>query len=179
MQKQDGWSEATTNPKDQAEVAAAIASDDKKRARAAQKILLGSGSKGVEELSKTLDASVIASNRDSGTVDFLKHDITGAGLKGKDAALDKWSRDIDKSTGKASGASIVDVASRQSTLEGLNDLELAGQSLERLQLGKISSTRANEIQANQQVWAALSEEKKIEIRKIGGATPSVDPTTSP
>ena len=179
MKKQDGWSTPTPMPNCQEELAEGIASDDTPRGLEVKKILLGSGSKGVEELSKTLDASVIASNRDSGTVDFLKHDITGAGLKGKDAALDKWSRDIDKSTGKASGASIVDVASRQSTLEGLNDLELAGQSLERLQLGKISSTRANEIQANQQVWAALSEEKKIEIRKIGGATPSVDPTTSP
>ncbi len=167
MQKQDGWNAATTIPKAQGELAEAIKKGDTTKARAAQKILLGSGSKGVEALGQTLDKSVTTANKDGGTVQYLKSDITGAGLKGKDAALDKWSRETEiNDAGKrvATSASISTLASRTGSLDALSDHELAGQSVTRLAQSSISPVRANEIMGNNEVWGNLAEDKKQAIR---------------
>lgn len=153
MQKQPGWTAATTIPKAQEELATAIRNGDTTRARAAQKILIGAKSKGVEALGKTLDSNINASNMNTDTAQFLKSDITSAGLKGTDAAIDTWSRDN-------SGATINNVASKAGSLDGLTDAELAGQSAVRIRQAGISQTRAEGIMDNQQVWGNLSEEKK-------------------
>lgn len=173
MQKQPGWTAATTIDKAKEELSDAIRKGDTTRARAAQKILLGSGGKGIEELGKQLNESVDSSNHESNTVQYLKSDITGAGLKSKDTVLDTWSRD-------KSGSSVTEVARQQgaAVFSKLNDVELAGQSHARIKQaihdGHIDSVRANEIINNQAAWVNMSEEKRALFRAIassGAQTP--------
>jgi hypothetical protein len=173
MQKQPGWTAATTIDKAKEELSDAIKKGDTTRARAAQKILLGSGGKGIEELGKQLNESVDSSNHESSTVQYLKSDITGAGLKSKDTVLDTWSRD-------KSGSSVTEVARQQgaAVFSKLNDVELAGQSHARIKQaihdGHIDSVRANEIINNQAAWVNMSEEKRALFRAIassGAQTP--------
>lgn len=154
---QKNWTAATTIPEAQKELGAAIKAGDTTRARAANKILLGSGSKGVAAAAETLSRSVHGGNVNDQTVQFLKSDITGAGLKSKDAALDAWSRDN-------SGATVENIASRPGTLNALTDTELAGQSVQRIAEGGVSTTRAGEIMGNDAVWSNMSEDKKGLIR---------------
>lgn len=143
----------------------AIEGNDVADARAAQSILLKSGSKGIEELSKT-----IAENESSLGVETsraLRKDINGAGLKGKDNALASWAYTDDR---------LSNLINKEATYAELNPTELAGQPVDRLmaaeRIGAITPEMAKATLSNPQADSILGKTKKdILVRIAEGHTP--------
>jgi hypothetical protein len=167
----------STIPDAQKALAVAIDKNDVVGARAATKILLGSGSKGKAKLTETLDEKASAENWKSDSVTYVRADMNAAGLKGSDRAADEWSRrDIDKDGFQT----ISQVASNPKTIEGLNDVELAGQSASRLSSavasGGLTSERAQVVKDNKEVWASLAPDKRTVIE--GAITGSGNTSTT-
>ncbi len=156
------------------ELEKAIGGNDVATARAAQRILLGSGSKGIAKLSNTLAANEGSLSED--TSKALRKDINGAGLKGKDNALASWAY-MDKRLG--------DLISSADTYSNLNPTELAGQNIDNLKAapkGAISAKMAQAVLDNQQASQLLDKHKRElfeKLAKASGTTLSVPHSSSP
>jgi len=136
-------------------------------ARAAQKILLNSGSKGVAKLHDTLHGIEASGNLNEGVSRELRADINGAGLKGKDNALASWAY----SQGK-----LGDIRDSAGTYSSLNPTELAGQSVENLQraqaAGGISPEQARATLDNPSAASLLDQKKTAILEGIAGSSTS-------
>ncbi|MFZ2835744.1 MAG: hypothetical protein WAZ21_00285 [Candidatus Saccharimonadales bacterium] len=148
------------------ELTAAINSGDIVKARAAQKILLNSGNKGVQHLQQTLESSMnTVEGKKSDVGRNLRADLNAAGLKGKNNVLSTWANNTD---------TISNTATDRGTFEALNDVELAGQSLDNLTRGRASITydQAKSIQENSNVFKDLDPKKKALFAQIAPLTPA-------
>lgn len=101
-------------------------------------------------------------------------DLNSSGIKGKNASLAQmaYTPPVD-SNGKK--RTVADIAGDSGTYSALTDAELAGQSEDNLKKANISSTRAQSIIDNQNVWSQLSDNKKQIIQgyaAAGGGTPT-------
>ncbi|MNX77132.1 hypothetical protein D3C86_1086570 [compost metagenome] len=157
------------------ELTAAINSGDIVKARAAQKILLNSGNKGVQHLQQTLESSMnTVEGKKSDVGRNLRADLNAAGLKGKNNVLSTWANNTD---------TISNTATDRGTFEALNDVELAGQSLDNLTRGRASITydQAKSIQENSNVFKDLDPKKKALFAQIAPLTPAgtTPPATPP
>lgn len=164
------------DPRDRIQTAAKNLADateagDVVKARAATRILLGSGTKGLDTLHDTLKTQEASGKLNADVARNLRVDLNGAGLKGKDNALATWAY-TDKST-------IAGQAGKASTFSDLSAGELAGQSEARLeqaaQAGGISAQQATEILGNQNTAQGLSPAKRALLEGLSGlATPPQD-----
>lgn len=148
----------------------AIKNKDVAGARAAQRILLGSGMKGIQVLSETIGAH--ESEMDTDTSKALRKDINAAGLKSKNNALATWAFREG-----SLGARIKDTE----TYSGLNAAELAGQDIKILQQapsGAISAAMAQSVLSNQQASQLLDDKKRTLFESIANGSLSV-PRDSP
>jgi len=115
----------------------AHARGDATAARAATRVLAKqTGSRGVEILHQTIRDLETESRSnggsgelDSSVSDSVRYEVTAAGLKGTDRALDKWSRLEPGDTPGVSARSLTQHDQAGATPSGLNEGELAGQSL--------------------------------------------------
>lgn len=194
LQKQDGWTEANRLGKARDEFVEAMQAGDTTRARAAQRILLGSGNAGISQLQAgysklgtDMSDSSYGTMMESATGQKVLSDLSSSGIKGKNAALDKMahteplSRDAQ---GNVTGKNSVDsIAKSQSTYTALTDSELAGQNAanltEAVNSGGLSTERAQRIKGNDTVWSQLSEDKKQIISNAAGSAPTTSPAPAP
>lgn len=139
-------------------------------ARAAQKILLGSGNKGVAKLHETLHGLEAGGSLKEDVSKELRADLNGAGLKGKDNALASWAY--------SNGATIAGQEASASTYSSLSPTELAGQSAAALTQGSyggITPSMASAALSNPAAASQLDEEKRTILQSIvdgGGASTS-------
>jgi len=117
----------------QAQLSSALTSGDAVKARAAQKILLSSGSKGRKGLREAIsshvpsgDAAALA--KQNTAISAIKGDLAKSGLKGSDVVLDKYAFDNG-------GNTISDITNAVDTYSGLSSTEIAGQSADLLRAG--------------------------------------------
>ncbi|MGK2896581.1 MAG: type IV secretion system protein [Candidatus Saccharimonadales bacterium] len=147
-----------------AQLETANRSGDVIAARAATKILATkTGSKGVHELHEVISRiETSPEGMDTGVARNIKHDISGAGLKGKDRSLDQWSRDERSDEGIRT---LDGYDSHAGTARGLNESELAGQSAQQLQQFADSGSMTQEqaqavLRANENGTIYLDPQKK-------------------
>jgi hypothetical protein len=156
-------------------LASAIKKGDVVKARAAQKILLSSGNKGVEALHETLKKEMpdVEGARGKGTAvgRNLRADLNAAGLKGKNNELASWAYN---------NASLKETMSDGATYSNLSDVELAGQSPKNLKAaadnGHISFEQAQTVVSNENVYKDLDPEKKALFADIiakGKGSPTI------
>ncbi len=186
LQKQKDWTEQNKLAMAQEAYEDAVAKGDTTRARAAQSILIAGGAQGIDRLHRGVrNAEGRAGfDKNSTTVQKCMSDLSAAGLKGKDAALNAWSY---------SEGSIADIESTGRTYSELTDAELAGQSLESLTQASyavgadgqpaLTAERARAMMGNDNVWQNLSGSKQDLLRTIAGtaagpATPTGANTSS-
>lgn len=128
-------------------------------ARAAQRILVNSGSAGVSALQETLSASEGGMSDDMSKA--LRKDINSSGLKGKDNALATWAYKDGK---------LADIAASADTYSGLNPTELAGQTMGNLnkakESGAITDAMAKAVLNNQQASQLLDKNKRSMFEEI-------------
>lgn len=147
-----------------AALSTAIENNDIVGAKAAQNILLGSGTFGVTKLRETLAESEDNGNlaSDSETSAALRRDLAKAGLKGKDNALNTWAI---KNAG-----SLSEVAQSADTYSGLSDAELIGQSPANLRSAQeknaISAEHAAEMLNNPSLAGNFTKEKREIFKAI-------------
>ena len=115
------------------QLSSALTSGDAVKARAAQKILLSSGSKGRKGLREAIsshvpsgDAAALA--KQNTAISAIKGDLAKSGLKGSDVVLDKYAFDNG-------GNTISDITNAVDTYSGLSSTEIAGQSADLLRAG--------------------------------------------
>ncbi|MBP7774972.1 MAG: hypothetical protein KA069_00035 [Candidatus Saccharimonas sp.] len=165
LQKQKGWTEANKLDRAQTEFESAIAKGDTVRARAAQSILLAGGARGMDNLHRgILNAEGQQGfNKGSTTVQKCMSDLSAAGVKSRDAAVNSWSY---------SEGTLSDIDGDAGTFSGLTDAELAGQSTAQLrtavQSGGLHAARAQGMMDNPNVWQNLNEDKRNVLRGITG-----------
>src|SRR5690606_12926341 len=137
----------------------AVAKNDTTGARAAQRILLSSGSKGIAELSDVItkieEQSPSALNSSLGA--SIRRDITQAGLKGKDNALTTWSF--------TPGSTLSGRRVAEDTYKGLTPDELVGQSADNLRFARdntnvITVDLAKAVLSNPNLAPKLSADKR-------------------
>ncbi len=143
-------------------------------ARAAQKILLGSGNKGVAKLHETLHGLEAGGSLKEDVSKELRADLNGAGLKGKDNALASWAY--------SNGATIAGQEASASTYSSLSPTELAGQSAAALTQGSyggITPSMAEAALSNPAAASQLDEEKRTILQSIvdSGGTSGTQQTT--
>lgn len=173
----------------------AVKSGDTVKARAAQKILLGSGAPGIAMLRKSVK-DIKGNNKNQGTINSLRNDINAANLKGKDAVLAAWGyKNYDPSTVEGDtpeanakraaikaqktasneelgydGISIDTIGTDKSTFSGLNPVELAGQDISVLRTasaaGNITADQARGVLSNQNSSQLLSDDKRSHFEDI-------------
>ena len=187
LQKQDGWTEANrlTNARDT--FTEAMKNGDTTKARAAQQILLSGGNKGISELQNAY-ADLGNSSTDAQYGKMMNDpigqkvlsDLNSSGIKGKNASLAQmaYTAPVDSNGAKRT---VTDIATDAGTYSALTDTELAGQSEDNLRNANISSTRAQSIIGNQNVWSQLSDNKKQIIQGYAGTggTPAPQPGPAP
>ncbi len=147
---------------------AAMRSGNTVQARAAQKLLLTSGTAGVNQLQSSLEKLEGDSNYTaimaSETGQKSLSDISSAGIKGKNNALDTLAY-------SAAGTKVSDLASKRETYAALNPGELAGQSagnLERaVNSGAITKDQAQRVLSNENITGVLAENKQKILMKAG------------
>ena len=167
-------SNPTTLIKDTAaELEDAVRKGDVVRARAAQNILLNSGGKGIDQLHSSLASTMTSSKqRDSPVGKSLRSALNSAGLKGKHNALATWAY-TDKDITPAQA--IQD----KSVYSGLNDVELAGQSLTALKAavaaGSITTEQAQAVMSNNSVYKDMEQEKKALFAQLAPPPPPEEP----
>ncbi|MFZ1801417.1 MAG: hypothetical protein WAW62_01515 [Candidatus Saccharimonas aalborgensis] len=171
LQKQKDWTEQNKLAMAQEAYEDAVAKGDTTRARAAQSILIAGGAQGIDRLHRGVrNAEGRAGfDKNSTTVQKCMSDLSAAGLKGKDAALNAWSY---------SEGSIADIESTGRTYSELTDAELAGQSLESLTQASyavgadgqpaLTAERARAMMGNDNVWQNLSGSKQDLLRTVAG-----------
>jgi hypothetical protein len=142
-------------------------SGDAIQARAAAQILRSTGSLGIETLHQTIDsiendpaAHPAGLNQDVAV--GLKYDMSSAGLKGKDSAMDKWATSTN---------TLRAIRSDAGTATRLNQVELAGQTqqqLERWELdGVLTKPQAEAvIAAHEKGTLPLDPAKEAIFRRI-------------
>lgn len=153
---------STADPKTQLTEAASILesaskSGDVVRARAAQKILLNSGAPGLDTLHTTLSGLESSGGLSNKMSSVLRSDIQSAGIKGKDNVLNNWTYD-------KKSRSIAELELSADPYDGLNPVELAGQSAKNLNLGVANSLitpqAAQQVLQSEQASGLLSAEKR-------------------
>ena len=171
LQKQKDWTEQNKLAMAQEAYEDAVAKGDTTRARAAQSILIAGGAQGIDRLHRGVRNAEGRAGFDenSTTVQKCMSDLSAAGLKGKDAALNAWSY---------SEGSIADIESTGRTYSELTDAELAGQSLESLTQASyavgadgqpaLTAERARAMMGNDNVWQNLSGSKQDLLRTVAG-----------
>lgn len=185
---------ATLIPRAVAQLERANKSGDVVAARAATQILSKqTGSKGVSALHTSITNMESAAGGLNEEVSAnIRADISSAGLKGKDRALDTWSR-FERSTdangkpvlgadGKQIMKTLKEHDNHESTARGLNEVELAGQSVDQLKKFVDSKSMTHEqaqrvIEANKQGAIAL-DPAKLDIfqRRVAAATANSEGT---
>lgn len=165
MQKQDGWTTGNTVQKAQGELESAIARNDTTKARAAAKILLSKGKAGEKALQDGISDSVTESNISSDAVEYLRSDLSGAGLKPKNAALHYWAVQDGFSTPKQ----LLDEGEIGAKL---TNTQLAGQSEEDMIKLGMHQQRATEMMYDEKIWNQLNEGQKsvVSYAAAGGDT---------
>jgi len=165
----------------------AHARGDATAARAATRVLAKqTGSRGVEMLHQTIRdlETESKSNGGSGELDnrvsdSVRYEVTAAGLKGTDRALDKWSRlepgDPDPVTGKSSPVtSLTGHDEADATVSGLNEAELAGQSVPSLKhfaaTGSLDTTTAKRVLAAHAAGTIHLDTAKLEVFEHASGT---------
>lgn len=185
---------------------AAIASGDVTTARAAQKILLGSGMVGLTELQKVYSDKQVAGDmvRQKEVSGFLRSELNSAGLKGKNNALARYGYEgpadvlsegytAQRPKKDAAGNIMKDAAGRDimesydvkafaedaATFKKLNAVELAGQTTANLERAKqhISKDAAAAALDNSAASALLDDEKRQLLSVIAGR--AAPPPTPP
>lgn len=157
---------------------------DTNRARAAQSILLNSGSPGLEKLSQGIkylegesdipaDMKKGVEPREKTEVNVfndkkelqaeLRRDLNSAGLKGRDNALASWSY-MDSKLGSIQQAG--------GTYSGLSDRELAGQSVDNIKAavlaGAVSANQAQRMLDSDNLGPDFNEAKRAAISQVSG-----------
>ncbi len=150
---------ATANDANQSQQARSAASN---RARAAAGILASqTGGKGVSALRETLSESNPGANTELGQ--DLRKDISAAGLKGKDAGLDAWSR-------SAPGTSLTQQSGEAGTWSGLSHEQIAGQTESAIKsahaAGGLSGQTAADVLSNDKVSASIGAKEKAALQEI-------------
>lgn len=135
----------------------ANASGDKERARAAARIMMGGGSKGIQQLHDSVNHIEQNGGFNSEVEKEIRSDVVSAGLKGKDATLASWAFDRNRSN-------IQDLERRGEAMSSLNSVELAGQNIhdlrDGLRAGTIRADDANAVLASDGASNTLSAEKR-------------------
>lgn len=151
----------------------ANASGDAIAARAAQKILLGSGTKGISKLEETLSSieqSDTGLNKEVSRE--LRSDLNAAGLKPKNNVLAAWSYDGKERDLKT-------IANDAGTFNTLNPVELAGQNEKNIERaigsGAVSQDMAAAVLGNQQASQFLNE---IKIKALNEAAGIASPAST-
>lgn len=144
----------------------AVKSGDTIKARAAQKILLNSGAKGLGLLHESL-TSVVQTETNASTIADIKTDINGAGLKGRDNVVNTYGHD---------SRSMGEIENDKKIIGGLTPAELAGQidgNLEHAErIGAISPAQAQLIIDNPNSAQLLNGPKLAVLHGIiAGRTP--------
>ncbi len=150
---------ATANDTGQSEQVRSAAGN---RARAAAGILTSqTGAKGVAALRETLSTSNPGTDTELGQ--SLRKDISSAGIKGKDAGLDAWSR-------TAPGTSLTDESSKASTWSGLSHEQIAGQTESAIQSaassGGLTGETAAAVLGNEKISAGMGTKEKAALQSI-------------
>ena len=139
---------------------AATAGKDSTAARAAQNILLNSGSQGLAQLAAGIEKVESGPGFATGVADGLKKDLNSAGVKPKDNALASWAYKSD---------SLSNLQHNPDTYAGLNPKEMVGQSAPNIKVavdtGAISPVRAKEILDNPALQGDISAEKRIHLER--------------
>ena len=159
----------------------AIQNGDTTRARAAQKVLLSSGSAGIQRLEGVLSDTDVADNmlQHKEMTSYLRSDINSAGLKGKNNALARWGfqGSVDSLARSDPGLGTT-LSQHAETFTKLNSVELAGQSIESLDKGEassaISATAATAVLNNTAAAALLDDKKRALFTRIASAQPTTD-----
>lgn len=147
----------------------ALASGDAVKARAAQKVLLGKGGAGLSSIRKTIAAAEASGRLHSDSAAAIRKDLAAAGVRGKDAALDKWSY--------TAGKTLDQLDKDKDTYKSLNDAELSTQtSLEMAgKAGALGDGRADRILGNKDLHGNLNGEKFDELNKYTAAPQATAP----
>lgn len=145
----------------------AVMSGDTASARAANDILLHSGSKGVQKLGEAwreLEASeqgaaILGDTTPGSMSSVLRQDINGSGLKGKDNGL---------ATLAFTGGKLTDIADNPNTYAELTPTELVGQSAANLQVAAqtMSPSYAAQMLDNKDVIKDLSPTKAAILEMV-------------
>lgn len=177
MQKQEHWTEANRLDKAHDEFTAAMAAGDTVKARAAQKILLNSGTKGLQllqggysELSSGVNDNTpegkqkaqqyITMMNESETGQKVLSDLNSAGLKGRNAPLAQLAYTAPKA--KDGSVNTVDtIASNPGTYGALSDKELVGQSVDNLAKSNVNAETAQRILDNSTETNLTGEKRSI------------------
>lgn len=156
------------------------------QARAAQRILLGSGNAGISKVqavySKPEMQEHMGKPQADGTMKELRSDLNGAGLKGKNNALATYGyQDAKDANGKSLGHQSFNAhLGAESTYSSLNPVELAGQSSGNLERARASITpsMAQAVLSNSGASALLDGTKRDFFEQIAGtATGTATGTT--
>lgn len=168
------------------EMITASRSGDSVRARAAQKILLSGGGKGLDKLYEAYIETESGIDPKSGmrtgqgvvktteTMKDLRSALNAAGVKPKNNVLATWAYND-------SDTSLTGTAAENATLASLNDVELAGQRDVVLQAGKhfITQAQAKSIVANDNVFKDVSPVAKAIFMEIANGGQSNSGSTTP
>jgi len=172
----------------------AMKNGDTTRARAAQNILLTSGAPGIAKVRDTVGA-VAETSTNKDTINKLRSDINAAGLKGKDVVLSAWGYSGEGGVGKT-----IDELLVAKTFEGLNAVELAGNSIDvlmpilkdgsgkvryeadgitpmRRNAAMVSADKAMQILDNQNSSALLNKDTRAYFLKAAGRPVPVEPSS--
>lgn len=164
----------------------AIKAGDETQARAAQKVLLGSGNPGIAAVQEVYAAetkldsagraipgkddgdmkTVLGSKGAETTMSFLRSDLNSAGLKGKNNALTTFAY-------SGTPDSFNDALRSPTTYTKLNPVELAGQSIGNLETnsGHITADMAQSVLNNDDASSLLDAQKRAFFQsRAGGAT---------
>lgn len=148
-------------------------SGDIVRARAAQKILLGSGALGIQKVHDTIHQLETSNSLNQSVSSALRSDIVSSGIKGKDNTLASWAYAKKKADGTA--PTIREAELNKSTLSSLNPVELAGQNIEDLRegqnIGSIDAHQAQSILDSSEAQSMLSQEKRELFTSIANGQP--------
>ncbi len=117
-------------------------SGDAVAARAATRVLASqTGSRGIDELHKKIrEIEARSGSLHQGIDESVRYEVTAAGMKPKDRALDKWSRHEPGDTSGVKEHKLAGHDNASATPSGLNESELAGQSVGSLRHFAASGT---------------------------------------
>lgn len=153
---------ATLVPRAVAQLQEANRRGDAVAARAATQVLTTqTGARGIQEFHNAVRGMEAAGGLHAGVSENIRADVSAAGLKGKDRALDTWSRQEGGMT------DLVQHDANQNLTSGLNEAELAGQSAAQLanfaQTGSMTQAQAQRVLAAHDRGAIQLDEAKLGI----------------